>query len=202
MKDLRMSPKSLCAVLLAAVVTVGCEDSTTEPAEPLTMQETEALYLGLQHVAMDTMPQIVSATPDGAVFACPLGGQLTYTGGTTDEQVADTARLLTNVTLDPDGCMLSSDGHEFTLDGNPNVQLDLNVTIVGSTFEFLVDGSLTGGVDWQLDDRSGTCMIDLTLEVAIAEPPTTTFSGTMCEHEVEFVATGVVSTPGGGQPAF
>ena len=198
MNDLRMNPKPVCAVFLTALITAGCEDSTTEPAEPLTVQETEALYLGLQHVAMDTMPDFISVTPDGAVFACPLGGQLTYTGGTTEEQAADTARLLTNVTLDPDGCVLSSEGHEFTLDGNPNVHLDLIVTIVGSTFEFLFDGSLTGGVDWQLDDRTGTCMIDLTLEVGVADPPTTTFSGTMCDHEVDFVATGVVSTSGGG----
>ena len=198
MNGLRTNPKPLSAVLLTVLIAVGCQDSITEPAEPLTVQETEALYLGLQHVAMDTMPDIISATPDGAVFACPLGGQLTYTARNIDEQVADTARLLTNVTLDPDGCVLSSESHEFTLDGNPNVHLDLNVMIVESTFEFLFDGSLTGGVDWQLDDRSGTCMIDLTLEVAVADPPTSTFSGTMCDHEVEFDATGVVSTDGGG----
>ena len=200
MNSLRMNLKSLCAVLLAAVVTVGCEDSTTEPAEPLTVAETEALYLGLQHVAMDTMPDIISATPDGAVIACPLGGQVTYSGGITDEPVADTLRLLTSVTLVPDGCMLSSEGHEFTLDGNPSVHLDLNIMFVGGGGDLLpvFDGSLTGGVDWQLDDRSGTCMIDLTLEVEIAEPPTSTFSGTMCEHEVDFVATGVVSSDGGG----
>jgi hypothetical protein len=194
----RINPKPLTAVLLTALIAIGCEDSTTEPAEPLTLQETEALYLGLQHVAMDTMPEIISATADGAVIACPQGGQLTFSGGTTEEQAVDTARLATNITLVPDGCMLSSEGHTFTLDGNPNVQLEVNITLVGTTFEFLFDGSLTGGVDWQLGDRSGTCMIDLTLEVEIAEPPTSTFSGTMCEHEVDFVATGVVSMGGGG----
>lgn len=198
MHDLRVNPKPLCMVLVTAFFTVGCEESTTEPAEPLTMQETEALYLGMQHVATDTMPDIVAATADGVVIACPLGGQAAVATDFSEEMAADTARLRTLVTLDPDGCVLSSEGNEFTLDGNPDVRMEIDIAIVGSTFEFLVDGSMTGGVDWQLDDRTGTCMIDLTLEVGVADPPTTTFSGTMCDHEVDFVATGVVSTSGGG----
>ena len=197
MHALEMRTKLLSAVVMTAIITAGCEDSTTEPAEPLTMQETEALYLGLQRVAMDTT-NIVSVTPVGAVIACPGGGQAALVVDVREETAADTARLVTGTTIDPEGCVIPSEGHEFTLDGNPNVQMDLNVTIVGSTFEFLFDGSLTGGVDWQLDDRSGTCMIDLTLDVEVADPPTATFSGTMCDHAVEFEATGVVQTPGAG----
>lgn len=198
MHDLRMNPKPLCTVLMTAFFTVGCEESTTEPAEPLTEQETEALYLGLQHVAMDTMPEIISVTPDGAVIACPLGGQATVGIDFSEEMAADTARLRTLVTLDPDGCVLSSEGSEFTLDGNPDVRMEIDIAIVGSTFEFLVDGSMTGGVDWQLDDRSGTCMIDLVFGVDATDPTNATVSGTMCGHEVEFDATGIVSPGGGG----
>lgn len=183
--------------VLFTVFSGGCEESTTEPAEPLSMQETEALYLGMQQLAGDSTPDIISATPDGAVVACPGGGQITRADEVTEAMAADTARLLTRVTLDPEGCVLSSGGYEFTVDGNPDVQLEVNITIVGSTFEFLFDGSLTGGLDWQLDDRSGTCMIDLTLGVMLADPPAASFSGTMCEHEVEFDAT-VVEVPGGG----
>ena len=102
--------------------------------------------------------------------------------------VADTSRLITNTRLDPDGCVLSSDGYEFTVDGNPNVLITLSIGIVEGTLEFFVDGSMTGGLDWKLDDRSGTCMIDLTFGVTLSGIDATgTVSGTMCGLEVEFV---------------
>ena len=169
---------------------VACE-STTEPAEPLTLEEAEALYFGMQALLADTTPEIISTTPDGGVFACPLGGQVTAAVDVRDEMAADTARLITNTTLDPDGCVLSSEGYEFTVDGNPNVMIALTLSIVETTFEFIIDGSTTGGVDWQLDDRSGTCMIDLTFSANpdLSGPePTANGStiGTMCGLEVEF----------------
>ena len=173
----------------AAVALAACE-STTEPAEPLTLEETEALYLGMQALLADTAPELISSTPDGGVFACPLGGQVTAAIEIRDEMAADTARLITNTTLDPDGCVLPSDGYEFTVDGNPNVMIALTLTIVGSTFEFLVDGSTTGGLDWTLDDRSGTCMIDLTFSAnpdLSGSEPAAIASGTMCGLEVEFM---------------
>lgn len=180
-------------VLLAAAAIVGCEDSTTEPAEGLSREETEALYLGMQELATDTTPEVISVTPDGGVYACPLGGQVAATFQFSEETAADTVRLLTSITLDPEGCVLPSEGHEFTLDGNPDVTTEVNTAIVGSTFEFLVEGTVSGGLDWMLDDRSGTCMIDLTLAVDPAQPTSTTLSGTMCGQEVEFDAGGLVS---------
>jgi len=184
----RLNPLTLPTALLTAVVAVGCEDSTTEPAEPLTQQETEALYRGMEQMQMDTTAQVISVTPDGGVVACPLGGQATVAAEFNEETVGDTVRLMTNYTIDPEGCVLSSESNEFTLDGNPNVTTEVNVGIVGSTFEFLVDGSVTGGLDWQLDDRSGTCMIDLIFGLGDTQPMTATVSGTMCGHEVEFDA--------------
>ena len=175
----------------------ACE-STTEPAEPLTLDEAEALYFGMQALLADTTPEIISTTPDGGVFACPLGGQVTAAVDVRDEMAADTARLITNTTLDPDGCVLSSEGYEFTVDGNPNVMIALTISIVESTFEFLIEGSTTGGVDWELDDRSGTCMIDLTFsanpDLSGPEPTANgSIIGTMCGLEVEFDEEIVVS---------
>ena len=180
---------SRLGVFFAAAL-VAC-DSTTEPPEPLTLEETEALYFGMQALLADTTPEIITTTPDGGVFACPLGGQVTAAVDVRDEMAADTARLITNTTLDPDGCVLSSEGYEFTVDGNPNVMIALTLSIVETTFEFIIDGSTTGGVDWQLDDRSGTCMIDLTFSANpdLSGPePTANGStiGTMCGLEVEF----------------
>ncbi|MDE2980356.1 MAG: hypothetical protein OXU74_04095 [Gemmatimonadota bacterium] len=51
-------------------------DTATEPGEPLNLEETEALYLGMQGLVRDTAPEFVSMTPDGGVFACPGGGQV------------------------------------------------------------------------------------------------------------------------------
>lgn len=188
----RINPIPGFTVLLAAVVVVGCDDSTTEPAEGLSKEETAALYLGMQELAMDTTPEVISVTPDGGVYACPLGGQVAGTFQFSEETAADTVRLLTSITLDPEGCVLPSEGYEFILDGNPNVTTEVDVAIVASTFEFLVEGSVTGGLDWMLDDRSGTCVIDLNLRVDPAQPTSATLSGTMCGQEVEFDAGGLI----------
>ena len=190
----KINPMQGLTALMTAAMVAGCEDSTAEPAEPLSMVETEALYHGVQELATDTTRAIISVTPNGGVFACPLGGQVASTVEVTEGMAADTARLLTSVTLDPEGCVLSSEGNEFTLDGNPDVRTEINTSIVGSTFEFLVDGTITGGLDWMLDDRSGTCLIDLTIGLDLAQPPTATVSGTMCDHEVEFDAGGLISS--------
>ena len=193
-----MSAYRRCATVgvLFATAVMACDESTTGPAEPLNMDETEALYLGIQELANDSAPNIVSVTTDGGVIACPLGGQVTAAWDIREEQEGDTARLVTNATLDPAGCALSSEGYEFTLDGNPNVHTVIAVGIVGPTLEFQIEGSVTGGVDWQLDGRSGTCMIDLILSAEIdttgTDPtPKATFSGMMCGLEVEFDATGI-----------
>ena len=173
-------------VVASAVGLAACE-STTEPAEPLTLAETEALYIGIGALLADTAPELISTTPDGGVFACPLGGQVTAAIDVREEMAPDTSRLITNARLDPDGCVLSSEGYEFTVDGNPNVLIALTIAIVESTFEFVFDGSTTGGVDWELDDRSGTCMIDLTFGADLSGPePVGSVTGTMCGLEVEF----------------
>lgn len=193
-----MSAYQRCTMLgvLFATAVVACDDTTTAPAEPLTLDETEALYLGIQELVGDTAPNLVSVTTDGGVIACPLGGQVTAVWDIREEQAGDTARLITDATFDPAGCVLSSEDYEFTLDGNPNVHTVVAVGIVGSTLEFQIEGSITGGVDWQLDDRSGTCMIDLILSAEIdtsgTDPtPKATLAGMMCGLEVEFDATGI-----------
>ena len=149
--------------IVAVVVAVAACDSTMEPTEPepLTLEEVEALYFGMAGLLADTTLEFISSTSDGGVVRCPLGGQVTVAASEREEMVADTSRLITNTRLDPDGCVLSSDGYEFTVDGNPNVLITLSIGIVEGTLEFFVDGSMTGGLDWKLDDRSGTCMIDL-----------------------------------------
>lgn len=185
-----------CAVF-SAVVALGCEDSTTGPSDPLTAAEAEALFHGISEVAQDTAPDFISVSTAGGVIACPLGGQATV-GVEPPTETAGPLRLVT--TFDPDGCGLSSRGYDFTLDGNPSVRTDMTITIDESTFAFSATGSITGGVDWDLDDRSGTCMMDLVLSAGLdgSGPdgvPTGAVSGTMCDMEVEFDAVTIL-TPG------
>ena len=187
-------------VALLAVAVVGCKDSTTEPAEPLTMEETEALYFALSELARDTAPEVISTTSEGAVFACAGGGQVTAMFDIPDEMVVgDTVRLDFDITIDPEGCVMSDSGYMFTVDGNPNVRFEFTMMFVGSLEDFLFDGSMTGGVDWQLEDRSGTCLIDLTTTMAVdlsgPDPQVDgSTAGVMCGLEVEFDAN--VRVPG------
>lgn len=182
--------RTLFALLLMGVVAVGCQDSPVEPAEPLTLEETEALYFALYGFATDTTPSTPS--DDEAVFTCPLGGQIKATGDFDQEFAGDTTRLTTEMVLDPDGCVTGHEGQVFTLvDGSPDIRLQLTISFVSSFEAIGLDGSMTGGVDWELGDRSGTCMIDLiisaTLDLSGAEPTGEGgATGRMCGLEVDF----------------
>lgn len=172
---------------------IACEDDPTEPEDPLNESETEALFLGMRALSADTTLMIVSVSPAGLVVECPLGGQVTASGGAMDAQVGDTARLVTDFTLTPNGCGFGSRGLEFSVTGNPSVRDRMSISIVGFFEDFLIEGETTGALDWELDGRTGTCMIDLELS---AEPdfsglePTVTgsYAGMMCGLEVDFDA--------------
>ena len=199
----KLNSVSLSTLLLT--VTLGaCRDSTTEPAEPLNMEEAEALYLGVSAMLADTTPQIISTTPHGGIFACPLGGQAAVMLEANEVMAGDTSSLITNTTVNPERCVLTSESYEFTLDGNPHVQLALTISIITTTFEFMIDGSMTGGLDWELDDRSGTCALDLVFDAELdlsgtePTPNNGTFAGTMCGLEVEFDANDLGMPSGGG----
>ena len=187
----KTNPFPLAAALLVSVMTLGCKDSTTEPADALNMEETEALYRGIFAFAASEEPEIISESPGGLVFACPLGGQASAVVDFTEESVGDTLRVVTDMTLDPERCVVRSEGYHFTLDGNPSVHIEMTLSSVGAFEQPTIDATVTGGVDWELDDRSGTCMIDLTshvhFDLSVSEPgDSPTVSGTMCGMEVEF----------------
>lgn len=186
----------LLAALLAVVVVVGCRDSTTEPLEPLTLEETEALYFALFEFATDTTAS-TSSFGDEFVHDCPLGGQVRVTGDFSDETAGDTARVTAEIVLDPEECRVEHDGYEFTLvDGNPNVRMEFTMSFVEFFEGIGFDGTMTGGVDWRLGDRSGTCMMDLVISAMMDFSGTEPIvdggaTGTMCGLEVEFDAADV-----------
>lgn len=142
-------------------LSAACGDGTTEPGEPLSPRESEALLLGLIGLVGDTTPSLISGTLFDGVLACPLAGQVTRTLSSTAETQGDTTRSIVEFTLDPDRCVLSSEGWEFTVDGNPEFRLVMTFSSTGLDLEFEFEAMVGGAVDWELDDRWGTCVFDM-----------------------------------------
>ena len=191
----RIHSLPVTAALLVSVVVLGCKESVTEPADPLSMEEVEALYQGIFAIANDENPQVLSETSESMLVACRLGGQVSVVADVSQETAGDTTRVMTDARLDPERCVVESQGHRFTLDGNPSVVLEMTLTSVGSFEQLTIDATTTGGVDWELEDRSGTCTIDVTLhgdlDLSQSEPGgNATVSGTMCGMEVDFANPG------------
>ena len=141
----------------------------TEPGEPLSPREAEALLLGMVGLVGDTTGSLISGTLLDGVLACPLGGQASRVVSVTPETSGDTIRSTISFTLDPDRCVLSSGGWEFTLDGNPEFRLEMTTSSTGTDMELEFDILVSGAVDWELDDRRGTCVFDLESGVGVVQ---------------------------------
>ncbi len=190
--------------LAACLVAVGaCNDSTEPDSDPLALAEATALFVGLRATASDTTLIPIFFSPDSIVVQCPLGGTARLIGGIEERlPVNDTARLVTDFDINPNGCSFTGLGFQFTVDGNPGIRDITTVSIVTTTFETLIDGSTSGGLDWELAGRTGTCEIDLTLagrpDFSGSEPTfSARYTGTMCGYEVDFDASELISPPGG-----
>ena len=183
-------------LLLAAL---GCSDGATEPEnEPLTMTEAIALFEGMRAIQQDSTLRILHASEDSTVVACPIAGRVRVTGSASESAIGDTLRLETDFTAAPADCQFSHAGHQFTINGDPSVREQTAIVIVGFFEHFSIDGTVTGGVAWQLDGRTGSCGFDLVLA---EEPdlsgnePGAMLSGTLCDHAVELEAR--IPDPGG-----
>ena len=190
--DVRGRANRLWAILAVLVTTASaaCGDGATEPGEPLSPREAEALLLGMMALVGDTAPNVVSGTLFDGVLACPLAGQVTRTFTSTLEMSGDTTRTTVEFTLDPDGCSLSSEGWEFTVDGNPEFRVEMTISGTGTDLEFRMEGTVGGAVDWELDDRWGTCAFDMSFSGGavqnFAEPQLFgERTGTVCGVDVE-----------------
>ena len=186
-----MNRLPLLVILLTGVVFVGaCKDSPTEPAQALNEEEAEALFAALFDVLSDSTTEPILETDNGGVYACARGGEMAVTIDSNQELVGDTIWSNAELVLDPDGCVLWSEGYQFTLDGNPNARIDMRFSTVGQSGAFVFDMSITGGLDWRLDERSGTCMFDLsgggTLDPSNIDAPEAGMTGTVCGLELDF----------------
>ncbi|MDE2795500.1 MAG: hypothetical protein OXL34_11830 [Gemmatimonadota bacterium] len=185
--------RSLMPGLALTLFLAACEGDPVEPENQLSEEEAVALLKGagltLAQVLEDST-LIVGGSENGLVARCPLGGQAELVGAFTEE-TGDTARLGADFLITPRECVIAADGIQFTTDPGPALRYQLLVEIIAATFEFNISGMITGGVDWTLDDRSGNCAMNLTLEAVpdlVNETLTGAYKGMLCGHEVEIDA--------------
>lgn len=197
--------RNVVAVLLAGALAAGCNEGTTDlpdASDQLSAAEAMALFEAMRAIQGDPDPTIIGGSETSLVVACPLGGQITITSDVVEEVVADTVRLSSDFTTAPSGCQVSSGERRFTVDGRPSVRERTVTTIVGVFEAFTLEGSVTGALDWQADDRSGSCDIDMTLSGGLdssgTEPSVAAvLTGTLCGHETRLDLDVEEGVPGG-----
>ncbi len=137
-------------------------------------------------------PTTLEAGDDGtvmAVEACPIAGQVRVTGRLSETSMGDTLRVEVDITLAPAGCQFSEGGHPFTVDGHPGVRSHAVTRAYPGIEKRSIEGTITGGLDWQLEDRSGFCEIELEITQDLSGPEWSEgLSGTLCGHAWEFAA--------------
>ena len=176
--------------LVLTVMLVGCGDDPVDPPDALTKDEALALFKSITEGIEfgpdeDMEPGSVDTTK-----ACPLGGQAKIVGTASTRTIADTARAEIKAVVTPTACMVSSDAMTFTVDGDPSMSTETSIDIIG--FEkIIIGGGVEGRIEWQLEDRSGDCAMDLPLDATVdlsnLDDPKVTggFKGKMCGHDIE-----------------
>ena len=176
---------------LGLILAVGACEDEMEPDNELSVEESVAMVKGVGALLADTTIVPIHVSEDSIVVACPQGGRAKMVGAFQEEQLGDTARLGADFLITPTGCVATGDAMEFTLGGDPAVRYMLLVEIIGFFEEFNISGTITGGLSWELEDRSGDCAIALTLE-AVPDLATQTlvgaYKGDLCGHDVEIDA--------------
>ncbi len=194
-------------VLLSAIVLVAaCDSASTEPDNtPLSERETEELLMAMMVVVSDTMPQITAVHgPEEVTIACPEGGEARVSIDAIDEMPNDsTARLTVGIDFTPNGCEITGgEGTEFTLDAEQSINFLTIITIQGFFENVELGGGLDGQLDWMVESRSGTCPIDMDLELEegtdLLDSRSRLF-GSACDHELNLDISSIVQTEPGSE---
>ena len=196
-------------VLLSAIVMVAaCDSASTKPDNtPLSERETEELLMAMFVVVSDTMPEITATHgPEEFTIACPEEGEMRLSVNVTDAMPNDsTTRLTIGLDFTPNGCGIKgNEGTEFTLNAERSINFLTILTVQGFLDDVELGGGLDGQLDWMVESRSGTCTIDMDLEL---EEDTDLLNarsrlfGSACDHELNLldVSSVVQSEPGSEQ---
>ena len=137
--------------------TCAADALTSDEALALFKSITEGIELGSDGME----PGSVDTTTD-----CPLGGQAKIVGTVSTTTIADTLRLEMRAVVTPTACIVSGDAMTFTVDGDPSMRTETSYDFIGSD-KMIIDGGVEGRIEWQLEDRSGDCAMDLPLNATV-----------------------------------
>ena len=170
------------AALGFAVSACGDDEGSTgtsmNSGDPLTTAEALAVYGELQAALNDALaPPIASAAAEPiptTTANCDLGGSISLSGDVS--QSGDNITFTLNE--DINGCVISSGGVTFTVNGAPRIVMSGDISFSGTTLSGTFD--MTGGFDYTSDDgRAGGCAMDVTVDYG-----TFAVSGTICGNSI------------------
>ena len=134
--------------------------------------------------------------------ACPAGGSAEALVTGDESQAGDTTRVGTHVVLTPTDCSFIGEGYTLTMNGAPNVTIEVVASFIGFLEDLTIDSTVRGTVAWEIADRSGNCEIDMELSAKpdLSDPDfAANYVGTVCGFQLEIVGAWLVP-PTGGKP--
>jgi hypothetical protein len=198
--------KSLIQVVLlsAIVIVLAMCSNPSEPEEntPLSERETEELLVAMMVVLSDTMPQITAVHgPEEFTIACPEGGDARVTFSATEGAPNDsTVSITLEVGFMPSECGIKgSAGTDFTVSAEQKVDFSTMLTIQGFFADLQLEGGLDGQLDWEVENRSGMCTIDMDAEIEVETDLSDARSvmvGSACDHELTLDISSIVQPAG------
>jgi hypothetical protein len=116
---------------------------------------------------------------------CPQGGQVVFAGRTTGtaDRAAHDLSLHTVATRTDTNCAFQTRRGVLTLNGNPNIAYDGQLTIVAGRLSGLQTQTQKGSFTWSRPGGSGSCDVDLTSTFDPATR-TATVTGSFCGRTV------------------
>jgi len=197
-----------CAAVLAALAGAGCgSKDATAPYSGVRLSE--AATLEIAYVLMAEMfaidfgvnggappgegmsaarVRLFNVQPTQAISVtapCELGGSIRLEGTITDE-VDDqgTGRFSMDLRETPNDCAVSTTEGQFTINGDPNLRITVDLTAPADVELSDIAMSIGGGFRWSGQPGSGSCSVDVTFVIKLAEPEASTVSGKVCGYDV------------------
>lgn len=186
--------------LLALTSVAACGETTLEAGD---LSEGEAIdmagaVLFATFASTQTPPQQQStfaaveyeyAADVATTVACPLGGDVAVEAdvGVTGETETETVRVEYTMTQTHNSCVVESEeGREFTLSGDPDLELNLVVEADGMDGVIEWGGDVDGTINWSTDGKEGSCVVAFEFGGGLEGQSTSisgSMGGTVCGHQ-------------------
>jgi len=116
---------------------------------------------------------------------CELGGSISFEGTITDEvDEQGNGRFAMDVRETPQDCVVATSEGQFTVNGDPNLRITVDLTVPEDVEITAIAMSISGGFRWNGQPGSGRCGVDVTITVNVAEPEAATAAGRVCGYDV------------------